>query len=323
MCNTNSATPNNNAPTTELLQVHYVGLTEEAHKARSLRSGGLVACFAIDEDNREVYARFDDLVSYADMRHVALWPAAPRAELLDALAGPITAAPWRSRAARTLALAKRFAVSVEDDSPTRRWVGVVNLRTVDRKLIKHVLGAAPEHDPEASRQRWERRLGTSLDRAAIRNQLSAQNCQAFEGLRHYAEQRLNDRLFDPYAGMARPRMLASIALLSPLRERYLRAVGNAIRSASERPHARHVHLGAEGKTGKLLDDSGLFIATQGEKTRTLHLKTAFDAVVLGEHGAGLKTCRKRWRRVTRDIRRGDFPFTVHSPMAWGIGRACQ
>lgn len=312
MCNTTNAAPDN-APAAELLTVRFTGLTDEAREARSLRAADLVARFAVDGDDQESYARFDDLVSYADMRRAAFWPAAPRAELLEALARPITAAPWRSREARTLALAERFAVCVEDDSPVWRWRGVVNLRTVDRMLLQYPLGGSPDRDAAGAEARWRRRLDLDFDRETIAAQLKALGCDALENG--------GQALRDPYLGLDRAAMIRCITLLAPLREAYLRAVSRAVTQASRRADARHVHLGREGTRLSLLADNGLFVAAEGHRAYSLYLAAAYDGVEPGEDDAGPRTRYQRWQGVVRRIRRGDLPFAVHSPLAWGVGRA--
>ena len=299
----------------------FTGLTDLARAPHSLGPAVPVAHFTT-ADGRQARSRLDELLTFRDpmLSKVAHWAPHLRAPLLETLARSIVSAPWRDETRASLALSRRFDLHIDDDTPPWHWLGAVHLHHVDLKLIKHILGAAPEHNPAASLERWEQRLDTTIDRKGLLAALEHAGCSIASRLQAPMAAQRDDHALNPYDGLKATARAQVIAILTPLRERYLLAVGRALEAAGQRSHARHVHLGSSGRQLSLLTDDGLFAVLKGDNAAHLHLATAYDAVVPGETAAGPATLARQWHRVVADIRHGDYPFAIHSPIAWGVGR---
>jgi hypothetical protein len=258
-------------------------------------------------DGAYLAVRAARLSSFTDIQP-GHWPTRLRPRLVKALCRSVTSAPLAADG--TLDLSGRFAVSPDRDSLGWRVRGFQHLGTVDRKLVKHVLGCG-ERDPDRSTAFWSRILGRPIDTAGLLATLSRVGCTAWQEMSAVRD------VPDLYAGLTREAQLACIDTLAELREAYMRAAQDAMRSAGSLRQSRHVHQGTE-TTGRLqfLDDRGLWVSAAGSSD-DLAIASCYDCLAAGEDTTGPATLRNQRRRITNSVAR-DRLFAIHTPIAWGF-----
>lgn len=287
------------------MKVGFLGLTDEVRSPRRLRADDTVAEFALEDGSRAtVVAVKASPFSDVQFRH---WPADDRAALLQGLLSEVRAAGWADSRARTLDVAGRFAVAPEDE-PVWKVLGFSHLQTVDRKVVKHVLGVG-QPDPAASVAWWSKTLDLSIDTDDLLARLDGLGCTAWRALRAGAVLR------SLYADLPRDAFVRCVRLLAPVREGYMEAVRDAVRTAGERATARHAHLLAAPATMEFLDDRGITVVAKGG-AGGLSVATGHVVLAPGESRLGPRTLRSRWVRLVAEIAARRASFRIHSPLRW-------
>lgn len=250
---------------------------------------------------------FDDL-------HVGHLRVDARAALLEALARPVRSGRLVDQ---RLDLSFRFAVQPDRDD--RPWVvtGYRHVLTVDRKLLKHVLGAGADDDDQRDHDaaRWSEWLGHPVDWRAVRDDLVQLGCDAW--LQIASDPQRSD-MVDIYGGLQPSGAAHSMARLATLRERFMEAVRDTVADAGCLASARHVHLdGPEQTVMHFLDDRGLNVICKGSPD-ALAVATAFSALEPGQSTLTPSALGRRRVRLVHDIVDSLDGAAIHSPNAWGF-----